>query len=139
MTQMAKCCNPVPGDEITGFITIGRGVTIHRQDCGNILRLADDARERLIQVDWGKSTEEMYRADLFIQAYDRSGLLNDITAVFVNEQINVIRINSQSDFNKHQASIELTIEIADVNKLSQALNKLSQINNVIDVQRVSRV
>ena len=139
MTQMAKCCNPVPGDEVTGFITIGRGVTIHRQDCGNILRLADDARDRLIQVNWGKSTEELYRADLVIKAYDRSGLLNDITAILVNEQINVIRVNSLSDSDKHQAIIELTIEISDVNKLSQALNKLSQINNVIDVQRVSRV
>ena len=139
MTQMAKCCSAVPGDEIIGFITVGRGVTIHRQDCGNILRLNDKARDRLIQVNWGQSGQDLYRTDIFIKAYDRSGLLNDITAVFVNENINVLRVNSQSDLNKHQAIIELTIEIADVNKLSQALNKLSQVNNVIDVQRVSRV
>ncbi len=139
MTQMAKCCSPVPGDEIIGFITIGRGVTIHRQDCGNILRLNDEARDRLIQVDWGKSSENLYRADIFIKAYDRSGLLNDITAVFVNEHINVIRVNSQSDADKHQAAIELTIEIEDADKLSQALNKLSQINNVIEVKRVNQI
>ncbi len=138
MTQMAKCCGPVPGDEIIGFITVGRGVTIHRRDCGNILRLNDEARDRLIQVNWGQSAEDLYRADVFIRAYDRSGLLNDITAVFVNEHINVLRVNSQSDQNKHQATIELTIEIADADKLSQALNKLSQINNVIEVKRVNQ-
>ena len=137
LTQLAKCCSPVPGDEIAGFITIGRGVTIHKSDCGNILRLDEKARERLIQVDWASTTEELYRTDIFIKAYDRSGLLNDITSVFVNEQINVVSINSHTDSSKHQANIEVTIEIINVNKLSQALIKLSQINNVIDVQRIT--
>ena len=136
-TQLAKCCNPVPGDEIIGFITIGRGVTIHKGDCGNILRLGENAQDRLIQVDWSQQTEELYKSDILIKAYDRPGLLNDITSVFVAELINVIRVNSLSDPDKHQAVIEVGIEIADLNKLSQALNKLSQINNVIDVQRIS--
>lgn len=136
-TQLAKCCNPVPGDEIIGFITIGRGVTIHKGDCGNILRLDDKARDRLIQVNWSHRTEELYKTDITIKAYDRPGLLNDITSVFVAEMINVIRVNSISDKDKHLATIEVGIEIADLNKLSQALNKLSQIKNVIDVQRVS--
>ena len=137
LTQLAKCCNPVPGDEIIGFITIGRGVTIHKGDCGNILRLSDTAHDRLIQVNWSANTEELYKSDIRIKAYDRPGLLNDITAVFVTELINVVRVNSLSDPDKHQAIIEVGIEIADLNKLSLALNKLCQINNVIDVQRIN--
>ena len=137
LTQLAKCCNPVPGDEIIGFITIGRGVTIHKGDCGNILRLEEKAQDRLLQVNWSTNTEDLYKSDILIKAYDRPGLLNDITSVFVAELINVIRVNSLSDQDKHQALIEVGIEIADLNKLSLALNKLSQIKNVIDVQRIS--
>ena len=136
-TQLAKCCNPVPGDEIIGFITVGRGVTIHKGDCGNILRLKDQSLDRLIQVDWSAKTEELYKTDILIKAYDRPGLLNDITSVFVAQMINVIRVNSLSDPDKHQALIEVGIEIADLNKLSLALNRLAQINNVIDVKRIN--
>ncbi len=135
MTHMARCCRPVPGDPIVGYITRGRGVTIHRRDCANALRSRNDAHERLVEVDWGTETTNTYPVDIQISAFDRQGLLRDITALLANEKINVIAVNTLSDKLQHIARMTLTVEIPDSHKLSQVLAQISQLPNVLEVRR----
>ncbi|PWV65711.1 GTP diphosphokinase [Plasticicumulans acidivorans] len=135
LTQMAKCCHPVPYDAIVGFITIGRGVTIHRRDCPNLLDLEEHHSERLIEVSWGDEIEASYSVDIQIEAYDRTGLLRDITQVLANDKINVVAVNTLSDKAAGTARMTLTIEICDVGQLSRLLDKLAQLPNVIDASR----
>jgi len=97
LTTTARCCNPVPNDSIMGYITRGRGVTIHRSDCSNVLRLKEEDRDRLIDVEWGSSPNRVFPVDIRIQAYDRPGLLRDITTVLANDKINVTGINTDTD------------------------------------------
>ncbi|MEJ2566329.1 MAG: GTP diphosphokinase [Gammaproteobacteria bacterium] len=137
MTNLGRCCSPVPGDEIVGFITRGRGVTIHRRDCSNVLRYQNDNPQRLIEVEWGGTTLT-YPVDIHITAFDRHGLLRDITSVLANEKINVIAVQTLSDKSEHIADMTLTLEIADIDELSKMLQKLSQLPNIIEVKRERR-
>jgi GTP pyrophosphokinase len=137
LTNLGRCCKPVPGDDIVGFITRGRGVTIHRRDCSNILRHRDRQSARLIEVEWG-SGSQTYPVDVRITAYDRQGLLRDITSILANEKINVIAVQTLSDKIEHVAYMTLTLEIPDIDALSKTLQKLSQLPNVIEAQRVRR-
>jgi GTP pyrophosphokinase len=135
LTHMANCCHPVPGDPIVGFITRGRGVTIHRQDCRNALHARTDSPERLVEVDWGEETAETYPVDISVTAYDRQGLLRDITAVLADSRINVIAVNTVTDKHEHIARMTLTVEVADIQKISQVLTKITQLPNVTDARR----
>jgi GTP pyrophosphokinase len=135
LTTTARCCRPVPNDPIVGYITRGRGVTIHRQDCGNILRLQGDDRDRLIEVEWGLPSEEGYLVDIAIEAYDRSGLLRDITSVLANEKINLTGVNTATDPRDGIARMSLTLEITDIGQLSRVLNRIGQLPNVVDARR----
>jgi len=135
LTQMARCCNPLPGDPIVGYITRGRGVSIHRSDCSNILRYQADQSERLVEVSWGGEADETYPVDVSLTAYDRYGLLHDITGLLSNENVNVLAIESSTDKVQHVAHMKITIEISDIGKLSRVLAKLEQLPNVTDVQR----
>lgn len=135
LTQMARCCRPVPHDPIIGYITRGRGVSIHRRDCPNVLRLAAEERERLLEVDWGGVASEVYPVEIEILAYDRSGLLRDITSVLANEKINVIGVNTYTDKKDYAAHMRLTLEIRDIGELSRALGRISQLPNVVEVRR----
>ncbi len=135
LTNMAHCCRPVPRDPIIGYITRGRGVTIHRRDCSNILRLKNGDRERLIDVEWGGHVDRTYPVDIHIVAYDRTGLLRDITALLSNEKINVLAVNTTSDKSDGKASMDLTLEITDISQLSRVLSRLSEVPNVAEVQR----
>lgn len=137
MTTTARCCRPVPQDPIIGYITRGRGVTIHRQDCGNILRLQDDDRDRLIAVDWGLPDEAGYQVDILVEAYDRAGLLRDITALLANEKINLSGANTRTDAHDGIAYMNLTLEIADIGQLSRVLTRIGQLQNVISARRKS--
>jgi len=138
LTQVAKCCRPVPGDEITGYITKGRGVTIHRKDCANVLRYSNKTPERLIEVEWGNKIEEqVYPVDVYISAFDRQGLLRDVTALLSNEKVNIIGVNTASDKKRHTASMQLTLEINDLSSLSKILYKISSLPNVLEVKRKS--
>ena len=138
LTQMANCCKPVPCDPIVGFITVGRGVTIHREDCPNLLNLAATHEERLIEVDWGDEPEALYRVDIAIEAHDRPGLLRDITAVIANERVNVIAVNTRSDDTCATARMALTVEITDVDQLSRLLDRIDRLPNVLHAARKSR-
>ena len=123
-------------DPIVGYITRGRGVIIHRQDCGNVLRLQGDDRDRLIEVEWGVPSEETYPVDISVEAYDRSGLLSDITALLANEKINLSGINTATDKHDGIARMRLTLEISDIGQLSRVLTLIGQLTNVVEARRV---
>jgi len=134
-TQIARCCSPVPGDPIVGYITVGRGVSIHRDDCMNLLQLREQEANRIIEVDWGEDAETRYPVDIEIEAYDREGLLRDITSVLASRKTNVLSMQTQSDVDSHTATIALTVEISNIEQLSQLLAKIRQLSNVMDVHR----
>ncbi len=134
MSNLGRCCKPVPGDDIVGFITRGRGVTIHRRDCSNVLRYRNDNPQRLIEVEWGGSTQT-YPVDIHITAFDRQGLLRDISSVLANEKINVIAVRTVSDKVEHIAYMTLTLEITGIDELSRALQKLGHLPNIIEARR----
>ena len=131
LTTMARCCSPAPGDEIVGYITRGRGATIHRNDCPNILRLKD--RERIVKVSWGE-LHQTYPVAVMVKAYDRQGLLGDISTILNNEGINLIDINLQVTHNL--ASIRLVLEVGDIAQLSRVLTKVENLPNVMEAHRL---
>lgn len=135
LSHIAQCCRPVPQDPIVGYITRGRGVTIHRRDCPNLLRLAATERERILEVDWGGAAADVYPVEIEILAYDRSGLLRDITASLANEKINVIGVNTYTDKTDYAAHMHLTLEIRDIGELSRILSRIGQLPNVVEVKR----
>jgi len=137
LTRFAGCCKPVPGDPITGYITRGKGVTIHRQDCHNILNAISDSPERLVEVDWGGKHAGTYRVDIEIVAFDRHGLMRDITTHLANEAINVIAINTETNKDSNTAYMVITAEVPDIDTLSMVLARINQIPNVTEVRRKS--
>ncbi len=136
LTHIARCCKPLPGEAIVGFITQGRGVTIHRADCANVLQAMNKSRERLVDVRWGQSEKETYPVDIYIQAYDRHGLLRDITALLSTEKINLAALQTRTDKNSHEAHIHITIDIPSLTSLSKILDRIQQLPNVIKAQRM---
>ena len=134
LTQMAQCCQPAPFEPIAGYITQGRGVTIHRQDCTNFLGLASQHHERAIEVAWGE-TPDTYSVDIMIVAHDRPGLLRDIASVLANDQVNVLGANTLTDRETSVATMGLTLEITDVVQLSRVLDKIAQLPNIVDAYR----
>jgi GTP pyrophosphokinase len=135
LTQMAGCCQPVPGEPIIGYITQGRGVSIHRQDCPSALQLREREPERMIQVSWGQAPARTYPVDILIRAYDRSGLLRDVSQMLLNEKINVLAVNTQSDKSDNTANMRLTIEIPGMEALGRLLARISQLPNIIEAKR----
>ena len=135
LTQMAGCCQPVPGEPIIGYITMGRGVTIHRQDCPMLLQMAEREPERIIQVSWGSEPVETYPVDVAISAYDRAGLLSDITQILSNEKVNVVALQTSTSKENNNAVIQLTIEVSTLDTLSRLLNRIDQLPNVIEAKR----
>lgn len=135
LTHIARCCDPVPGDAITGYITVGRGVSIHRQDCRNILKLQEKESERIIKVSWGKAPESTYSVAVAIEAYDRHGLLRDITMLLDTERINVSAMQTQSDKRKNTVDMVITMEVRSFSELSRVLAKLNQLPNVTSARR----
>ncbi|HXW00209.1 MAG TPA: GTP diphosphokinase [Anaerolineae bacterium] len=136
LTNLAQCCRPVPGDDaIIGFITRGRGVTIHRRDCPNVLRFIEDGRERLIEVDWDMKGDDTYPVDIEIDAFDRPGLLRDITAVVANEKINISTVSVITRKKELKAKVLATFDIANIDQLSRVLALIAQLPNVVEVRR----
>ena len=137
LTHMARCCQPVPGDDVIGYITLGKGVSIHRQDCSNIVHASERGKKRLLEVSWGTNTEEHYVVDVLVKAYDRRGLLKDMTSLLSNEKAHVYALQTRTDKEENISYLSLTIEIDGLNSLSKLLNKLGQIQNVIEAKRQS--
>ena len=137
MSNLARCCRPVPPEAIVGYITQGRGVSIHRQDCGNFLSLNQRHPERIIEVTWGRSDTATYPAELALRAIDRSGLLRDIVAILADESANVTNLATQTDPKSMQTLIDISIEIRDLPTLSTVITRLEQLANVVSARRKS--
>lgn len=137
MCNFARCCRPVPPEPIVGYITQGRGVSIHRQDCGNFLGLNRRHPERIVEIGWGKHDAGAYPVDLMLHAFDRSGLIRDITSVLADDHANVIDLKSHTDKKSMQVVMDISIEISDLPTLSTAITRLEQIPNVVSVRRKS--
>ena len=135
-TAMANCCHPVPGEPIVGFITQGRGVTVHRQDCSNILQLRMDEPQRVIEVEWGQRAHTRYPVEIEIQAWDRSGLLRDVTGLLGNEKVNVLSVNTLTDTRDGVARMRITVEVDGLETLGRLFSRIQQLSNVIEVQRL---
>ncbi|MCB2262110.1 MAG: bifunctional (p)ppGpp synthetase/guanosine-3',5'-bis(diphosphate) 3'-pyrophosphohydrolase [Candidatus Thiosymbion ectosymbiont of Robbea hypermnestra] len=137
MTHPAQCCKPIPYDEIVGFITRGRGVTIHRRDCANILSLPEREKARLSdEVHWAEqSLDAVYRVDLLVIAADRKGLLRDISSVFSDTDIDVVGVHTASDRAREIATMRFTVELEDGARLEQVHTRLRQLPDVLEIKR----
>ncbi len=135
LCNFARCCRPVPPEPIVGYITQGRGVSIHRQDCGNFLGLNQRSPERVLETSWGESDQDSYPVDLTLHAFDRSGLIRDITGVLADEDANVLDLKSHTDKESMQVIMVLSLEIKDLPTLSTAITRLEQLPNVVSVRR----
>jgi GTP pyrophosphokinase len=134
-TQVAKCCKPLPGDPIGGYITVGRGVTVHRLDCLTFLNLREFEPNRIIEVSWGGAPAAVYPVDIEIEAYDRSGLLRDITQVLSASKSDVLSLNTLSNRNENTATMNVTVEISSLEQLARLLAQIRNLPNIIDVRR----
>ncbi len=138
LTHIARCCNPIPGDEISGYITSGRGVSVHRKDCGNLLRLQGSEPERVLEVHWGGAPKQGYPVKITLDSYDRGGLLRDITAVLDKAGLNILSMSSQTDQGRDGVSVRMgiTLEVTSIDELGKVMSRLRQIPNMTSVQRV---
>lgn len=135
MSSFARCCRPVPPEAIGGYITQGRGISIHRQDCGNFLGLNRRRPERVLETRWGESDSGSYPVDLTLHAFDRSGLIRDITAIIADENANVVELRSRTDKESMQVIMDLSVEIKDLPTLSTTISRLEQLPNVVSGRR----
>ena len=132
VTHLAHCCHPVPGDRVIGYITRSRGVTIHRQDCYNVLH--EDEKDRLVPVEWGK-TDSLYPVSIQVEAWDRVGLMRDITTIVAEEKINIAAVAS-THHEDHTVTEDFTFEIEGLAQLSRLLKKMEGVKGVISITRV---
>jgi GTP pyrophosphokinase len=135
LTHLANCCHPLPGDEIIGYITQGRGITVHRKDCPNIINEVE--KERLIDVEWGE-VEQVYPVAIQIDAWDRVGLLRDISAVVASEGVNITEVN-MTNHSDNITSIYFTVEVKSVAQLSRVISKIYSLWDVINVVRKGEI
>jgi GTP pyrophosphokinase len=133
-THFARCCEPTPGAPIIGYITLGRGITIHRRDCDNILRLPSHKQARLIDVSWGDEPPT-FPVEIEVSAVDRKGLLKDLTHVLANEHINIVRADTRTHLDDRTVTMDITLEVRDWGQLSVALDKMGDIHNVLHARR----
>lgn len=136
LQRLAGCCNPLPGDDVIGFITRGRGITIHRRDCRNVLNM-DIEKERLIKVNWGQAEQAVYPVLVQVKAFDRAGLVHDISGIVAAEGVNMASANVVTGRKDHTAIITATLEIASADQLTRILNKIDRLPNVVEARRVT--
>ena len=136
--RLSKCCSPVPGDEIVGFVTRGRGITIHRTDCINVMNLPDIERARVIDAEWQASAEKdhVYSTEITMYANNRVGLLVDISKVFTERQIDIKAMSTRIS-KQGVASISMSFETRNREALRALMEKLGQIEGMIDIERTS--
>lgn len=136
--RFSKCCSPVPGDEIIGFVTRGRGISIHRTDCVNVINLPESERARLIDAEWEASqenrTDEKYLAEINIYANNRSGLLADISRALTEKNIDILAMNTRTN-KQGMATLSASFEIASRDELIRIIDKIRTIDSVIDIER----
>lgn len=135
LTHLAKCCKPIPGDEIIGYITKGRGISIHHTDCDNIKQDLLTKPERIIEVSWGNASNSTYPIDLTLIAEDRSGLVRDITSTIANEKLAILGLNSHVNRSTNEGIVHLTIEVNSNATFNHIRNQLLQIPGIINIMR----
>ena len=133
LTGLARCCKPAPPDPIVGFVTRGKGISVHRQGCANVARMKERQSERLITAEWGKPRDEVFPVDVIVEAMDRQGLLRDVSEVFSREKINVTAVNTQS--RNLQARMAFTLEVRSLVELKRALALVRDVHGVLSATR----
>jgi GTP pyrophosphokinase len=133
LTQLARCCRPAPPDEIGGYVTRGRGVSIHRAACSNLQALIRRQPERVVDVAWGRQAEGVYPVDLLVIAQDRQGLLRDISEVFSREKLNVVAVGTQSQ--RGEAKMGFTVEVRDAGEIARVSAQVREVAGVFAVRR----
>lgn len=138
MHNIARCCQPIPGDEIVGYITQGRGISIHRADCEQLFELQSSNPERVVEAEWGKRYQSSSNFTLTIRvlANDRNGLLRDVSGIMANEKINVLSVSSRTDNKRSLATIDMDIQLNNVEMLTKLLSRLRQLNDVLEAKRL---
>jgi GTP pyrophosphokinase len=137
VTSMAKCCQPVPGDGVVGYITRGRGVTIHREDCRQALRWSEENNPRLLKVNWGGTPTTRYPVQVLIRAFSRRELLRDVSSVFAGSDAVVTDTSSRLDENTDEVTIHLNLRVRDYEQLSELLNRINSVPNVLEARRLA--
>jgi GTP pyrophosphokinase len=136
MNNLSQCCNPLPPEKIQGYITLQKGISIHRQDCRNLLNMAKNTPERIIEVNWTSTTNKNnYPINLEVIAYDRRDLLRDISNILSEEKISVSNINSSADKNSMLVKIQLHIMVPNLPSLSRLMVRFEQLKNIVSVTR----
>ena len=135
LSHFPRCCSPVPPESITGYITLGRGVSIHRQDCAALKRLAQSHPERLIAVEWGTGSDRAFPVDINVRAFDRRGLVRDITGVLADSKINIQGMNTLTNDADGIADINVRITVQDLEELSRVLGRIQGLPNVMSARR----
>lgn len=138
LTHIAGCCKPVPGENVIGYVTVGRGVSVHRQDCPHLISLMEKDPARIVDVSWGETRDKIYPVDIMIHAYDREGLLRDVITILSNEKINVTSMNTRSNFKNNTADMQVSVEISSIVELGHVLAKINQLQNVIETKRIQQ-
>ena len=133
LTGLARCCKPAPPDPIVGFVTRGKGITIHRATCANVERIRAREPERLIEAGWGAARDQLFPVDIVVEASDRQGLLRDISELLSREKINVTAVNTQT--RQHQARMAFTLEVESIGQLKRALQLARDIPGVFAADR----
>ncbi len=136
MTHLARCCQPIPGDEIRGYITQGRGISVHRSDCEQLAELSHHAPERIIDTVWGGGFVGRYMLTVRVEALERSGLLKDITALCANEKLKVNSMNSRNDYKRQIVIMDFHLEVDNVEGLNRIMSRVEQIKDVLRVKRL---
>jgi GTP pyrophosphokinase len=135
LSTHARCCNPVPPEPITGYVTVGRGITLHRAGCRNLARLAERSPQRLLQVGWGTAAGRRYPVEIVVHAMDRRGLLRDVTTVVAEEHIDIERLASRGDPGQGSADLSLRVAVGGLSDLSRLLARLSAMPGIISARR----
>ncbi|EJD0673996.1 GTP diphosphokinase [Vibrio vulnificus] len=136
MSHLARCCQPIPGDEICGYITQGRGISVHRADCEQLEELRHHAQERIIDTVWGSDVVGSYMLTVRVEAMERSGLLKDITTMLANEKIKVISMKSRLDYRTHLNVMDFELEVTNIEVLTRIMKRVEQIKDVMSVKRL---
>jgi GTP pyrophosphokinase len=138
LSTIARCCRPVPPEPIAGYITIGRGVSIHRTGCANLVRLRDTQPQRVLAVDWGQpAADRTFPVAIKVHAFDRRGLVRDVSSVLADEKISIEAMRTVTDAREHTATIDLTVTVRGLDELSRLLARFSGLPNVISARRLS--
>jgi len=134
MVHLAKCCSPVPGDQILGFVTQGRGVSVYRTDCSNATALATESRNRLVDVEWDASSNNSFRVSLDVRAFDRAGLLADVSSAMAESHLNIVAAHTTTSPDR-VVKMTFEVELADPSHLASVLTQLKHVDGVFDAYR----